>query len=55
MKFFLSIFIVAVSLLAISAGSDAHSGIRHVMTNTSEVFAYLAPPTNVQPGDFVAD
>jgi hypothetical protein len=54
MKFFLSVFIVAVSLLALSAGTDAHTGIRHVMTKTSEVFAHLASPT-IQPGDFVAD
>lgn len=55
MKFFLSVFIVAVSLLAISAGTDAHAGIRHVVTNTSEVFMRLALPTGMQPGDFVAD
>jgi hypothetical protein len=54
MKFFLSVFIVAVSLLAFSAGTDAHPGLWHAMTNTSEVFEHLASPA-IQPGDFVAD
>ncbi|QGZ65069.1 hypothetical protein [Paraburkholderia acidisoli] len=55
MKFFLSVFIIAVSLLVMSGGTDAHARIRHVMANSSEIFARLAPPANIQPGDFVAD
>jgi hypothetical protein len=53
MKFYVTVFVAMIALLAIGTWTDAYSELEHVDTQTPKVEFQHASAVSINPGDFV--